>query len=68
MTHGGNRNSYRVLLGKHEGKRTLGRPRDQWEDNIKVYIKEIGVDYIYLAQDRDSWWVVLNMVMNLQVP
>ena len=68
MTHGGNGNSYRVLLGKHEGKRPLWRPRDQWEDNIKVDIKEIGVDYIYLAQDRDSWWVVLNMVMNLQVP
>jgi hypothetical protein len=68
MTLGGNRNAYRVLLGKHEGKRPLARPRDQWEDNIKVDIKEIGVDYIYLAQVRDSWWVVLNMVMNLQVP
>jgi hypothetical protein len=57
MTHGGNRNSYRVLLGKHEGKRPLGRPRDQWEDNIKVDIKVLGVDYIYLVQDRDSEWV-----------
>jgi len=68
MTQGGNRNAYRVLLGKHEGKGPLGRLRDQWEDNIKVDIKEIRVDYIYLAQDRDSWWVVLNMVMSLQVP
>jgi hypothetical protein len=59
MTQEGNRNAYRVLLG---------RLTDQWEDNIKVDIKEIGVDYIYLAQDRDSWWVVLNMVMSLQVP
>jgi len=68
VTQGGNRNTYRVLLGKREGKGPLGRLRDQWEDNIKVDIKEIGVDYIYLAQDRDSWWVVLNMVMSLQVP
>jgi hypothetical protein len=61
-------NAFRILLGKHEGKRPLGRPRDQWEDNIKVDIKGVGVDYIYVAQDRDSWWVILNMVMNLQVP
>jgi hypothetical protein len=66
VTHGDNRNAYRVLLGKHEGKRPLGRPRDQWEDNIKVDIKKIGVDYIWPR--IDIWWVVLNMVMNLQVP
>jgi hypothetical protein len=43
------------VVGKHDGKRLLRRPRDQWENIIKVVIKEIGVDCIYLAQDRDKW-------------
>ena len=49
---------YRVLVGKPEGKRPLGRPRRRWEDNIKMYIQEVGcggMDWIELAQDRDRW-------------
>jgi hypothetical protein len=54
-THGEVRNAYKILVGKPEGKRSLGRPRHRWEDNIRVDIKEIwwdGVDWIHLAQDR----------------
>jgi hypothetical protein len=58
------------LVGKPEVKRPLGRPRHKWEDNIKIDLKEIGwegVDWIYVAQDRDWWWwVLVNTVMNLQ--
>jgi hypothetical protein len=52
------RNAYRILVGKPEGKRPLGRPRRRWVDNIKMYLKEIGwdgVDWIELAQGRDQW-------------
>jgi len=59
---------YRVLVGKPEGKRPLGRPRHRWEDNIKVDIQEVGcggMDWIELAQDRDRWPVFVNAVMNL---
>jgi len=62
---------YRVLVGKPEGKRPLGRPRHSWEDNIKMYLQEVGcggMDWIYLAQDRDSWRAIVNEVMNLRVP
>jgi hypothetical protein len=61
---------YRVLMGKPEGKRPLGRPRRKWEDGIRMDLRENGwgsVDWIQLAQDRDRWWVVVNTVMNLRV-
>jgi hypothetical protein len=62
---------YRLLVGKPEGKRPLGRPRHRWIDNIKTDLLEIGlsvVDWIGLAQDRDRWRALVNAVMNLQVP
>jgi hypothetical protein len=61
----------RVLVGKPEGKRPLGRPRHRWEDYIMVDLQEVGcrgMDCIELAQDRDRWWALLNAVMNLWVP
>jgi hypothetical protein len=69
MWHAWRRGVYRVLIGKPEGKRSLGRHRRRWEDNIKMDLREIGVDganWIQLAQDRVQWRVCLNMVMNLQ--
>jgi hypothetical protein len=57
-TKGEKRNAYRILVGKPEGKRPLGRPRCRWVDNIKIDLREIGLDgmdWIYLAQDRDQW-------------
>jgi hypothetical protein len=68
---GEGRNVYRVLMGKPEGKRPLGRPRRRWEDGIKMDIREIGwggVEWIRLAQGRDRWRAVVNAVMNLRVP
>ena len=62
---------YRVLVGKHEGKRPLGRPRRRWEDNIKMDLQKVGcrgMDWIDLAQDRDRRRAVVNEVMNLGVP
>jgi hypothetical protein len=67
---GERRNVYRVLVGKPEGKRRLGRPRHRWEDVIKMDLREIGwggVDWIHLAQDRDRWRAVVSAVMNLRV-
>jgi hypothetical protein len=61
----------RVLVGKLEGKRPLGRPRRRWEDNIRMDHQEVGcggMDWIGLAQDRDRWRAVENAVMNLRVP
>ena len=58
-------------MGKHEGKRPLGRPRRRWEDNIKMDLQEVGcrgVDWIELAQNRDRWRALVNAVMNLRVP
>ena len=60
-----------ALVGKPEEKRPLGRPRRRWEDIIKMYIQEVGsgaMDWIELAQDRDSWRALVNAVMNLSVP
>jgi len=65
------RGVYRVLVGKPDGKRPLGRPRRRWEDNIKMAFQEVGcggMDWIVLAQDRDRWWALVNAVMNLRVP
>jgi hypothetical protein len=62
---------YRVLVGKPEEKRPLGRPRCRWEDNIKMVLQEVeceGMDWIGLAQDRDRWRAFVNAVMNLRVP
>jgi hypothetical protein len=64
------RNVYRVLMGKPEGKRPLGRPRRRWEDGIRMDLRDTGwgsVDWIQLAQDRDRWWALVNTVMNLRV-
>ena len=61
---------FRVLIGKPEGKRPLGRPRRRWEDNIKMDLQETGcgvTDFIELAQDRDRWWARVNAVMNFRV-
>ena len=60
------RGVYRVLVGKHEGKRPLGRPRHRWEDNINMDLQD--VDWIGLAQDRDRWLAFVNAVMNVRVP
>jgi hypothetical protein len=67
---GEERGVYRVLFGRPEGKRPLGRPRRMWEDNIKMYLGEIGiggVKWIRLAQDRVQWRAFVNTVMNLRV-
>ena len=58
-------------MGKPEGKRLPGRPRRRWEDNIKMNLQEVkcvGMDWIELAQDKDRWWALVNVVMNLRVP
>jgi hypothetical protein len=68
---GGKRNTYRLLVGKPEGKRPVGRPRLKWLDNIRMDLVEVGwgdVDWIGLAQDRDRWRVLVNSVLNLLVP
>jgi hypothetical protein len=68
---GENRNAYRILVGKPEGKRPLGRPRRRWVDNIKMDLREIGwncMGWIDLAQDRHQWRALVNTVMNLRVP
>jgi hypothetical protein len=67
---GEERKVYKVLVGKPEGKRPLGRPRHRWEDGIKMDLREIGlgcVDWIRLVQDRDRWRAVVSAVMNLRV-
>ena len=68
---GEERGMYRVLLGKPEGRRPLGRPRRRWVDNIKMDLQEVGcgyMDWIGLAQDRDRWRALVSTVMNLRVP
>jgi 3-oxoacyl-ACP reductase-like protein len=64
------RDIYRVLVGKPEGRKPLGRPRCRWEDNIKMDLQAVGcgdMDWIELAQDRDRCWALVNVVINLQV-
>jgi len=68
---GEGRGVYKVFVGKPEGKRPLWRPRRRWEDNIKMELQEVGcggMDWIELAQDRDRWQALVNVVMNLLVP
>jgi hypothetical protein len=65
------KNAYRILVGKLEGKRPLGRPRRRWEDNIRIDLRETGwgdMDWNDLSQDRDQWRALVNTVMNLRVP
>jgi hypothetical protein len=62
---------YRVLVGRPEGKRPLGRPRRKWEYNVKINLRDIGIDaakWIRLAQDKVQWRVFVKTVMNLRVP
>jgi hypothetical protein len=65
------RNAYKILVGKPDGKRPLGRLRRRWKDNIRMDFKRTGwrvVDWIQLAQDRNRWQIIVNTVMNLRVP
>ena len=70
MARMGGRGVHRVLVGKPEGKRPLGRPRRRWEDNIKMDLQEVGGsgDWMELVQDRERWRALVNMVMNFRVP
>jgi hypothetical protein len=68
---GEDRGVYRMLVGKPEGKRPLGRPRRRWENNIKMVLQEVGeghVDWMELAQDRDRWRAVVGTVRDFRVP
>ena len=68
---GERRGVYRVLVGKPEGKRPLGRPKRRWEDNITMDLQEVGcrgMECIELAQERDRWQALVTAVMNLRVP
>jgi hypothetical protein len=68
---GEERRAYRVLVGKPEGKRPLGRPRRKWVNNMRMDLQEVGcgyVDWIGLAQERDRWQTLVNEVMKLRVP
>ena len=68
---GERRGVYRVLVGKPEGNRPLGRPRRKWENNIKMDLQEVGcggMDWVELAQDRDRWRALVNAVMELRGP
>jgi hypothetical protein len=65
------RRVHRVLVGKPEGKRPLGRPRRRWEDNIKMDLQDVGwgrEDWMELAQDRDGWRALVSTVKKLRVP
>ena len=68
---GDRRGVYKVLVGKPEGKRPLGRPRRRWENNIKMDLEEVGcegMEWIELVQERDSWRALVTAVTNLRVP
>jgi hypothetical protein len=65
------RNAYKILVGKPEGNRQLGRLRSRWEDNIKMNLRETGlkdVDWIHLVQEMNRWRALVNTVINLRVP
>jgi hypothetical protein len=65
------RHAYRILVGKPEGKRSLGRPRRRWMNNIKMDLRGTewdGMDWLDVAQDRDQWRALVGTVMNLRVP
>ena len=65
------RNAYRVLVGKPEGKRPLGRPKRRWEKNIRMDLREVGCDpgeWIDLAEDKDQWHAYVRAITNLRVP
>jgi hypothetical protein len=65
------RGAYNILVGRPEGRRSVGRPRRRWEDNVKMDLREIGfwdVDWIHWAQDSYRWRALVNTVMNLRVP
>jgi hypothetical protein len=68
---GEERGVYRVLVRKPEGKRSLGRPRRRWNDNIRMDLQEVGcggMEWVGLAQDRDRWRAIENAVVKLRVP
>jgi hypothetical protein len=68
---GEGRGVHRVLVGKSEGKRPLGRPRRRREDNIKMDLQEVGGgggNWMELAEDRETWWALVSTVMNFRVP
>jgi hypothetical protein len=70
-TYGEVRNVHKIVVGKLDGNRQLGRPRCRWEDKIRMKLREIvwyGVDWIHLGQDRGQWRVPVNTVLNLRVP
>jgi hypothetical protein len=69
-TYGGKRGAYRILVGRPEGRRPLGRPRRRWEDDIKMDLQVVGwgKNWIELAQDRGRWRAVVNAVVNLRFP
>jgi len=70
-SHPEERGVYRVLVGKPEGRRTLGRPKHRWVDNISVDLQEVGCGYMGwmgLAQDKDRWQTFVSVVMNLRIP
>jgi hypothetical protein len=69
-TNGAKRNACRILVGKPEGKRQIGRTRHRWVGNIEMDLREIGwegMDYIHVLQDRDQWRALVNTIMNLRV-
>jgi hypothetical protein len=68
---GEERGIYRILVGRSEGRRPLGRPTRRWEDNVKMDLRDVGIDgvnWIQLAQNRVQWRAFVNTVMNLRVP
>jgi hypothetical protein len=69
-TYGEKRCAYRILVGRPEGRRPLGRPRRRWENNIKMDLQDVGwgMGWIELVLDKDRWRAVVNAVMNLRFP